>query len=70
MGVHRTCGEPRRVTKSRRNTHPNHITALFGGQVPHTEEELAHYGEKADAPNPARDLLDDVRKRKVSQVVH
>ena len=32
--------------------------------VPHTEEELEHYGEKSDAPNPARDLLDDVRKRK------
>jgi len=32
--------------------------------VPSTEEELAHYGEKADAPNPARDLLNEVRKRK------
>jgi ribosome assembly protein 1 len=32
--------------------------------VPSTEEELAHYGEMADAPNPARDLLNDVRKRK------
>ena len=32
--------------------------------VPHTEEELAHYGTKADARNAARDLLDEVRKRK------
>eukprot|EP00038_Savillea_parva_P002420 m.114144 g.114144 ORF g.114144 m.114144 type:complete len:1211 (-) comp10830_c0_seq2:61-3693(-) len=44
----------------------SHWAPIFGDPfwVPSTEEELAHYGEMADAPNPARDLLNDVRKRK------
>jgi ribosome assembly protein 1 len=32
--------------------------------VPHTTEELGHYGDLGDAPNPARELLDEVRLRK------
>ena len=32
--------------------------------VPNTVEEIDYFGQKGDAPNPARDLLDEVRKRK------
>lgn len=32
--------------------------------VPTTQEEILHFGDKADAPNPARDLMDEVRRRK------
>eukprot|EP00040_Diaphanoeca_grandis_P028076 m.161255 g.161255 ORF g.161255 m.161255 type:complete len:1124 (+) comp31221_c0_seq2:139-3510(+) len=44
----------------------SHWGIIFGDPfwVPTTEEELEHYGEKADAPNPGMDLLNEVRKRK------
>lgn len=32
--------------------------------VPSTEEELLHFGEKADSENIARRYMNDVRKRK------
>lgn len=32
--------------------------------VPQTEEEITHYGEKADSANRARKYVNDVRKRK------
>eukprot|EP00730_Choanoeca_flexa_P004343 TRINITY_DN11666_c0_g1_i8.p1 TRINITY_DN11666_c0_g1~~TRINITY_DN11666_c0_g1_i8.p1 ORF type:complete len:1050 (+),score=270.78 TRINITY_DN11666_c0_g1_i8:3-3152(+) len=32
--------------------------------VPVTEEELTHFGDKGDAPNVARQYMDDVRKQK------
>lgn len=44
----------------------SHFDVVFGDPfwVPSTTEELLHYGEKADARNPARDLMNEVRKRK------
>ncbi len=32
--------------------------------VPRTEEELLHYGDKADYENQARKYMNEVRKRK------
>ena len=31
---------------------------------PRTEEELLHFGEKADSENPVRKYMNNVRKRK------
>ena len=32
--------------------------------IPHTEEELTHFGEKADSENPARKYMNAIKKRK------